>query len=83
MQTTSLASILSTAPRSEAWAGYRNKTGLGNTIDAIKVDGTNYTLTGSDARLAISDLPIYYQPEPATLWLLVLGGLAMIRRRRA
>jgi hypothetical protein len=60
---------------------YRNKTGLGNLINAIKVDGQAYTLAGSDARLAVSTANIMV-PEPATMAILALGGLGVLLRRK-
>jgi hypothetical protein len=60
---------------------YRNKTGLGNLINAIKVDGQAYTLAGSDSRLAVATANIKV-PEPATMAILALGGLGVLLRRK-
>jgi hypothetical protein len=40
-----------------AWM-YRNKTGLGNLLNAIKVDNVNHTLAGNDPRLGVVGVQI-------------------------
>jgi len=60
---------------------YRNKTGLGNAINAIKVDGVNYTLAGDDSRLAA--VPVrFVSPEPGSLLVLAFGAAGLLRQRR-
>lgn len=54
------------------------KTGL--TYDSIVI-GSGLNSTGAD--VWFDDLVVEVVPEPATLGLLALGGLAMLRRRRA
>jgi hypothetical protein len=51
-------------------------------VDFTKVDKIVLTLSGPPAQDATLDL-VEVAPEPATLGLLVLGGLALVRRRRS
>lgn len=53
-------------------------------LHRVKVDNVNYTLAGDSVDLAVAaPVSIEVIPEPASLGLLGLAGLALIRRRRA
>jgi len=48
----------------------------------FQLDDVKYQVTGADSHLKNEPLTITYVPEPATMGLIALGGLALLRRRR-
>jgi hypothetical protein len=44
--------------------------------------GSNYSLTTGDNQLLLENIVRFTIPEPATVWLLFLGSLALLRKRR-